>query len=612
MRHALAMAGWSEVAVPVDAWWGADREGRPVTLSYVDGDQSGPAAIPATNEDGSVCVALAGSIYNARELRATLARDHALKGGDDAEVVAHLYEERDLHCMQALRGAFAVMLWDNRRRRLLLARDQLGLVPLYYVAEARRCAAASALPWLARLPGQTDAVDLAALDAFLALGVVPPPATVYPGIRQLHPAEVLVWEDGRIRGRRYWQLSFPERRVGEGAVPGVLRDGLVEALRLRQAGAVPGLLLSGGLGASTVLTLALADQRPPARAYTVAGADLDPEDGRLAGEIARAAGVEHVVVEPPTDWGATLDALLATHAGPVGNIEAALLYDAVVRAGGLPSVVLAGTGGDEVFGGSLPVRTGERVRHFRDLPAVVRESAEMLARIAPRRWAERFGHLVHHGRLAPVEMYARTVSRFLPEERDELYSPDTVALLGESSPWTALSALFPEAVAAGGGDPADAIHYVELALRLPARVAALRAAVPTLDLRFPLADHRVASLVASLTPADRGTSRARQVGLRRALATTLPRQVLRRPHVAPVPTRAAWTSGSLRALVEETLAPARVAAQGVFRPETVDRLVQAQLAGRGDDGARLWSLLVVSRWLERQRRPAVTSLRAAG
>ena len=598
--------------VPVDAWWGADREGRPVTLSYVGGAAETLPVVPATTEDGAVCVALAGSIYNARELRATLARDHALKGGDDAEIVAHLYEERDVQCVQALRGAFALVLWDARRRRLLIARDQLGLVPLYYATEAKRCAAASALPLLTRLPGLTSAVDLAALDAFLTLDTVPPPATFHPGIRQLHPAEVLVWEDGRSRGRRYWQLGFPERRVARAAVPGLLREQLTEALRLRQAGALPGLLLSGGLGAATLLALAAADARLPAHAYTVVGAGVEVEDERLAARLAHDYGVPREVVVAAPDWPAAVDALLAAHAGPVGGAETPVLQLAAARAAADAPIVLAGAGGDEVFGGSAAARVAECVRHFRRLPALVREGAEVWARLAPRRWADPVGRLVRSGRLAPLEMYARTVSRFLPEERDELYTPEALALLGESHAWGALTALFPDAVAAGAEDAVDAVHYVELALRLPARVAALRAAAPALDLRLPLADHRLASLVASLAPADRGTARGRQVGLRRALATHLPRSVLGRPHRAPTPAPAAWAAGALRALVEETLAPARLEAQGLFRPAAVGLLVREHLAGRRDHGGRLWAILLAARWLERQHRPVVASLQATG
>src|SRR5262245_44020450 len=149
-------------------------------------------------------------------------------------------------------------------------------------------------------------------------------------------------------------------------------------------------------------------------------------------------------------------------------------------------------------------------------------------------------------------------------------------------------------------------------LRLPARIAALRAAAPALDLRLPLADHRLASLLATLTPTDRGTARARQVGLRRALAGVLPRNVLRRPHLAPEPHRSTWGTGPLRALVEELLAPARLEAQGFFRHETVTRLVREHLAGHRDHGARLWAVLLVTRWLDRWRTAVATPLRAVG
>src|SRR5262245_46284584 len=144
MRTLLVLSGWPEARVPTAAWWSTDASGRPFAMTH-GGEESEPAPV-ATNETRSVHAVFSGDLYNRRELRATLTGRHALTGEDDAEIVVHLYEERGIQCVSALRGAFAFALWDGRRRRLLLARDQLGLVPLYYTTERDRLAAASALP----------------------------------------------------------------------------------------------------------------------------------------------------------------------------------------------------------------------------------------------------------------------------------------------------------------------------------------------------------------------------------------------------------------------------------------------------------------------------------
>jgi len=368
---------------------------------------------------------------------------------------------------------------------------------------------------------------------------------------------------------------------------------------------VSGLLLSGGLDAAALLALAAADHRLPARAYTAAFADGDAELGAAAEHAAR-AGVEHATVGASPDWPAALDRLLAAHGGPVGGPEVAALQLAATRARGEVDILLAGVGGEEIFGGSPPVRAMERIRRYRALPALAREGAQLWARLAPTSRAARLRRLVEAERLAPLEMYARAVSHVLPEEREALFTPETLAVLGEARPWDTLGGLFAEAASAGGTDPADAIHYAELTFRLPARATAASAAAAGLDLRLPLADHRIAQFVASVPPALRGNATERQLLLRGALAELLPPATLRAPHATPVPPPHAWS-----AWLDEALTPARLAAHGFFRREMVVRLLKEYRSGMRDHSARLWAIALVTRWLERQP-VALLAARAAG
>src|SRR5207244_8796290 len=190
--------------------------------------------------------------------------------------------------------------------------------------------------------------------------------------------------------------------------------------------------------------------------------------GAAAAPAAR-AGVEHATVGAAPDWPAALDRLLAAHGGPVGGPEVAALQLAATRARGEVDVLRAGVGGEEIFGGSPPVRAMERIRRYRALPALAREGAQLWARLVPGGRAARLRHLVEAERLGPLEMYARAVSHVLPEEREVLYTPETIAVLGEARPWDTLGRLFADAASAGAADPADTIHYAELTLRLPAR-----------------------------------------------------------------------------------------------------------------------------------------------
>jgi len=592
VRSLLAFSGWFAPA-EVDGWWGADATGRPLILAH-----GGVRVGVASNAQGTVRTVLAGALYNARQLRSSLEARRGVCGRDEADVVTQLYEERGVQCLQALRGAFAVALWDARLQRLFLARDQLGLVPLYYAVDGRRLAAASTLPTLLAIPGLAGPWDAAGLDAFLTLGLVPPPATFYSGIRQLRPGELVLWEDGRVRTQRYWQLTFPGRRMTRADVPALLREQLLEVLRLRQAGVVSGLLLSGGLDAAALLALAAADRRLPARAYTAAFAE-DDEELDLAAGLAARAGVEHVAVTGEPDWPAALDRLLAAHGGPVGPPELALVQMAARRASSDVAIVLAGVGGEQVLGGSAPARAAERIRRYRELPGLAREGAHLWSRLAPAGWGRALRQLIEEERFAPLELYARAVSLVLPEERARLYTPDALAALGDSRPWAELANLFAEAVSGGAAETLDAIHYVELTLGLPARSAGAGAAADGLELRHPLADHRLAQFVASVPPAARGSAAERQLLLRAALGELLPAAVARRGHVRAQPR-------SWRLLLEDTLPAARIRAQGVFRPEAVARLCEEHLRGQGDHEALLWAIVMTTRWLDGQSRGADT------
>jgi asparagine synthase (glutamine-hydrolysing) len=591
MRSLVAFIGCPETPAQAIAWSDTDAAGRSIVLAH-----GGAAVAVATNEQGTVRAVLAGTIANARELRAGLAARHALGGRDDAEIAVHLYEERGIQSVKAMRGAFAVALWDTRRQRLLLARDQLGLLPLYYAADGERLAVSSALPALVAVPGLAGTWDAHALDAFLTLGCVPPPATFYTGIRALGPGELAVWEDGRLRRQRYWQLTFPERRLARPDAPRLLRVQLVEAVRMRQAGVLAGVLLTDDLDAAAVLALATLEGRTPLRAYAAA------DDPAATTSLADRAGIEHVTADAAVDPLALLDGLLAAHGGPVGGPGIAALQEAATRARCDVEVALAGTGGADVFGGSPPARMAERIRRYGRLPAFAREATQVWARVAPPRWTGELRRLVAEQPLAPLERYARATSLLTAEERAALYTPDALAILGDVSPWAAVTALFADAVSAGATDACDAVHYVELALRLPARAAAASAACAGMDLRLPLADHRLAQFVASV-PAELRASRTEgEALLRAALADLLP---ARRPGLS----RLAGTHATGRGLPlpHEVLASRRLAAQGVFRPEVVAALREEHASGARDHGRTLWAVAMATRWLDGQPLPVAAA-----
>src|SRR5919106_1504444 len=231
---------------------------------------------PIGNEDGSVQVVQNGEIYNYRELRAGLeANGHRFTTRSDTEVLVHLYEERGPRFVEALRGMFAIALWDARSRRLVLARDRFGIKPLYYRDAGGTLSFASELTALRRQPGFAAEIDLDALHAYLAFNFVPAPLSIFRGVRKLSPGHLLVWEEGGLpRVERYARpapvAAADVRREGEEELAEELRARLRDSVRAHLVADVPvGVLLSGGIDSSALAALAAQESSAPVSTFTI-------------------------------------------------------------------------------------------------------------------------------------------------------------------------------------------------------------------------------------------------------------------------------------------------------------------------------------------------------
>jgi len=597
----VALAGWPAAEPPEDAWTSSLGSDVPIAIGREDGP--GPAVVAATSADGRLHVAVAGSLANRRELEETVDRTGAAPGGrNHAALVLRLYEGRGEQSVSALRGAFAVVVFDARRGRLVLARDQLGLQPLYYAAARGHCVAATRLGPLLRLPGVAGAPDVALVDVLLALGTVPAPATAYPGIRQLHPGELLVWEPGRIRAQRYWQLRFPSgqegRRPAASEAARRVREQLDDAVRVRTAGVVSGMLLSGGLGAASVLGVAAAIDRRPATAVTIVGG-ADTDDARAAA-LARRAGVAHTTLAADVEWDAAVEHALAVHGAPIGGMDEAMLAPAVTALGERVGVVLLGCGGEEALGGGPSERTWAASERYRALPALAREAVEIVAGTG---WARSLTRTLHATRNAPIDVFADIDVALDADARRALYGPDLRRLMDAGPTRSAIGALAGEAVSQGATEALDLLFAVRLAVGVARDASRLANGLGDgTELAFPLVDLRLVQTAAEMPAHLRASVRRRASLLQHAVAAEVPRDVQRRDHVTLVPPPAAWQSGSLRALVDEALAPTRVARLGLFDADGVAQLRARHAAGAADLGAVLWRLVLLGRWLDRPER----------
>ena len=543
---------------------------------------------PVANETGDVVAVFNGEVYNFQTLRDEL-QAHEVRGKGDTPVLPHLYEESGPGFVERLHGMFALALWDAGRERLVLARDRLGKKPLLWTRlPDGTLAFASELKALLRLPEVSRELDLAAIDAYLALQYVPGDRTALRGVRRLPPGHVLVAEGGSERLERYWRPEPAEPSGSDEDWLERVRTVVGEAVRKRLVADVPlGALLSGGIDSSIVVALMAQASSRPVRTFTVGVADAGYDERQYARAVAERYGTVHEELELEDDIAATLPRLAASYDEPLGDEAAFPTFLISEQARRHVTVALAGDGGDEAFGGyeryaayglarRLPrplARAGARGLEL--LPAANREPRSPLFR------ARRFLDVAAAPR---HERYARLVEVFPLERRRRLWADPGLA--------RPLS-LEPERDGVAGLQLVDLETYLPGDLLLKADIASM---AHSLELRSPLLDHEVVALGLALPDSLKVRGRQGKVALRRAFAADLPAEVAGRGKTGFGVPLGRWFRRDLREAAHDLLATDR----GWFRPEEVRRLLAEHESGRADHGHRLWCLLMLELWVREQ------------
>lgn len=561
---------------------------------------------PQTSEDGSVHVVFNGEIYNFRALRTELeAKGHHFSTRSDTEVIVHLYEEHGDALVERLRGMFAFALWDARRRRLLLARDRLGVKPLYYAVPETgevELAFASELKSLLEVPGVSRQLDLESLAAYLAYLYVPHPRTAVAGARRLPPGHLLVAEDGYVDVRRYWEL---DPAAEEEPDPERLWELIAEAVELRLVADVPlGSFLSGGIDSSSIVAAAT-ESEGPLDTFTVVFPHPEErlyderEDARA---VAAALGARHHELEARADARELLPEVVRHFDEPFGNPTALLVYELSRLTRQHVKVALAGDGADELFAGYPRFRGLAAASWYRRVPAPVRALAAAGVRAMPESTHGR--HSLRRARefaLAPLETlesaYLSWVTYFDAERRADLLRPEIQERLRESAPPERFVLdLFERAP---HGDLVNRLSYVELQSFLPCNVLEYgdrMSMAHGLELRAPFTDHRLVEHAFAL-PGSAKLRRGRTKAiLREAAARHVPARPLRKRKLGFNPPMGIWLQRELAGLVDSHLSREQVEARGLFRPEAVERLVASLRSGRRDVSLHVWGLIVLEQW----------------
>jgi asparagine synthase (glutamine-hydrolysing) len=570
-------------------------------LAIIDLSPQGHQPMP--NEDGTAWITFNGEAYNFQELRPGLeAAGHRFRSRTDTEVALHLYEERGPAFVRALRGFFALAIWDARRRRLLLARDRLGVKPLYYYAGPDRLVFASEIKAILQDPEVPREIDPEALDAFLAYSVVPAPHTIFRGIRALPPGHTLVWEAGRLAVESYWHLRFtPKRAIAEAEAIEEIRRLLLEATRLRLISDVPlGAFLSGGIDSSAIVACMARTSAARVRTFSIGFDEAAFDELAYARRVAAALQTDHqeAVVRP--DAVAILPDLIWAYDQPYGDSSAIPSFYVARMARQHVTVALNGDGGDEAFGGYERYLAQALAGRYQVIPRPLRAGLEGLARAAlgplagPRTLARKALRFLEAAARPPAERYLAWVLTFDAAARRALHAPEFGSRLGGERPEALV-----ERRLAGPGDPLDALFASDYALYLPDDLLVkmdIATMAHSLEARSPFLDHELVEFAASLPAAWKVRGLSTKWLLRRALRGWIPDAILRRGKMGFGVPLARWFQNELRDFAREILGPDGLGKRGYFRPEAVRALLAEHVAGQADHAHRLWALLVFELW----------------
>jgi len=553
---------------------------------------------PMFNEDRSIAIVFNGEIYNFVELRERLlAAGHIFRSHhSDTEVIVHLYEEYGDDFLRHLCGMFAIAIWDGRRNRLLLARDHVGIKPLYYAVRGKGLVFGSELKAVLAHPDIARQPDLVALHHYFTFKNIPAPQTAFAGVAQLRPGEYLSFQDGRVETHRWWRIHFAENPdIGEAEAAQHIRALLEDSVRLQMRSDVPvGAYLSGGVDSSSVVALMSRLGASNIKTFTLVYDDDLPNktsDRRFAQAVAKRYGTDHHEhVVRFQDVPDQLDAILASVDEPFsGVISTYFLTQSIAKH---VKVALSGDGADELFGSYLPHRLAQ--------PLAAAEQGAMIAgdaRLAPfERDLDRL-----HVLLARGDEAARRMGQYLADDaaKRRLYTPQMQAAVADQASEALIRRLYGEA---GTHDPLNRALFVDFETLLPDQVLLFVdrfSMAHSVEVRPPFLDHRLVEFAATVP----GWMKIRQGRvksvLKDAVADLLPDGLVDRPKEGFVMPINDWILSKLRGYVEDALAPSSLARHGLLNPVAVTSLLQRYDAGETGLASQLWNLVVFQRWWDR-------------
>jgi asparagine synthase (glutamine-hydrolysing) len=577
-------------------------------LSIVDLSDNG--AQPMPNEDGTLHVTFNGEIYNFEELRKELlARGHTFRSRCDTEVLVHGYEQWGLELPKRLRGMFAFAIWDTKRRRLLLARDPLGIKPLYFHLGRDRFSFASEIKALLQDPAVPRDLDEEALDLYLSLRYVPGGQTAFEGIQKLPPAHFGVFESGKLLVQRYWSPFDASGRAPQGQTEEELQRELWAVIREKvqshlMADVPLGIFLSGGTDSSAVAAHMVALRREaggePVKSFAVGYRSNDgSSELQQAHLVARALGTAHREVFVTAQDFVEFLPRLAWHLDePVADPSCVPLYYLSKRAKEEVTVVLSGEGADEILGGYPIYRTMLLLEGLRRrLPHALDAAAPLLSSLIRSPKARKYLHWA----TLPLEQRYRGVSVAFTDEEKALLLGGRSGIGPRGLPRRLLERLSVHWRETAGLPPLERMLEIDRRVWLPDDLlvkADKMTMACALELRVPFLDRELVEWSARIEPSLKLRGRTGKYLLKQAAYELLPPECttpVKKGFTTPLP---GWLRGLLHQQMRDALLDRGSFARNRFGEKALQRLISAHREGRANRAEELWSLWVLELWMK--------------
>ena len=576
-------------------------------LSIIDVSPAGHE--PMSDSSGTVWLTYNGEIYNFKEIRRELENlGHRFKSNTDAEVIIYSYLEWGHDCLARFNGMFAFAIWDARDESLFLARDRLGIKPLYYADTPAGFAFASEIKALFAIPQIERSVDRAALDQFMTFLWTPGSATAFRGVSKLPPAHYLVYHRGEVKISEYWDLTFDEdHSVTESDWVERVREQINRSVRAQMLSDVPlGAFLSGGLDSSSIVALMsrVSDTKPTTYTFGFRSEDLrydiledDIKYARMVSERI-ATDYHEAYLEPQVME--LLPKLVYHMDEPVADPAMITSYLICRSARERLTVLLSGMGGDEVFAG-YPRHAAVKVAEaYNMIPSFLsRPVVDALPGGRPGRLTALFRNtkkLAKSAALPERERYLGFGTYFTEAEKREIYSDDLAAETREFDPYAEHQRCFDRVA---DHDFVNQMLYVDLKTFLPClnlTYTDKTSMASSTEVRVPLLDHELVELAARIPSALKLKGLTGKYILKRAAESWLPREIIHRKKAGfSAPVRA-WLVRDLRDFVEDLLSESNIRSRGYFKYSYVRSLIDENLSGREDNNLKVFQLLTLELW----------------